>query len=377
MRNRIVMWIKKEMVLIIAGSAAMFSMLFHRPDRSYMEYIDYRVLVLLFCLMAVVAGLQKNGVFTRLALYILKGVKTTRSMCFYPIMLCFFTSMWITNDVALITFVPFSILLLDMAGRNKYMTYVIVMETVAANLGSMLTPVGNPQNLYLYSHYGINGREFLEITLPVVVLSFLILIVISLFVGKERICISKEDLKRMPSVKSAEGNRKETLLYFGLFLVCLGTVLHFVDYRITLVIVLAVVAVLDKRVLKGVDYSLLLTFVCFFVFVGNLSNMGAVKFFLSKLIQSRELISAILLSQVISNVPAAVLLSNFTSAGKKLVLGTNIGGLGTIVASLASLISYRFYIITKEASPVKYLAVFSAFNMGILLVLYCAVHWFY
>lgn len=368
MRKIILQWIKKEMVLVIAGIAALLSMLFVVPSIEYMQYIDYRVLALLFCLMAVVAGLQKNGVFLVLSKKVISGVKTTRSMCYILILLCFFSSMWITNDVALITFVPFSILILNLTGQNKYLSYVIVMQSVAANLGSMLTPVGNPQNLYLYSFYHVDSIEFLKITLPFVIVSFIIISIISMFIKSESITMDKEN-ETKPFDEKIKLNKSHTVVYFSLFILCLGSVLHVVDYRITLIIVLSMIGIMDKSIFAKVDYYLLLTFVCFFIFVGNIGKIDSVCMLITETIKGRELLSSILLSQIISNVPAAVLLSNFTQDTKSLILGTNIGGLGTIIASLASLISFKFYCKTENSKPLKYLGIFTVTNVLILIIL--------
>jgi len=323
--------------------------------------------------MAVIAGLQKNGVFMLLSEQLLKGVKTTRGMCNILILLCFFSSMWITNDVALITFVPFSILILNLAGKNKYLIYVIVMQTIAANLGSILTPVGNPQNLYLYSYYHVNSIEFLKITLPLVMVSLVIIGFISLFVKREKLTLLQGRVKEVAVTGVFEKiqviRKSHTIIYLLLFILCIGTVIDLVDYQITFIIVLIVIGLLDKKVFHMVDYSLLLTFVCFFIFVGNLGNIETVQLFIANMIKTREIIASILLSQIISNVPAAVLLSNFTEDSTSLIVGTNIGGLGTIIASLASLISYKIYCKTDNAKPVKYLGVFTVANVGILFIL--------
>lgn len=370
MKQKIIYWLKKETVLIIAGVAAILSMLFVPPSSLYLEYIDYRVLALLFCLMAVVTGLQKNGVFIILSRKMLKGVKTIRGLCYVLVLLCFFSSMWITNDVALITFVPFAILILQSVNQSKYSIYVIVMQTVAANLGSMLTPVGNPQNLYLYTYYKVGGTEFLWITLPITVGAFLLISVISFFIKADNIYVPYEQEGNMTTDPSKIQKKYSTISYFILFILCLGTVLHFIDYRITLILVILFILFLDKSIFRNIDYSLLLTFVCFFIFIGNLGSMETIRTFISKSISNRELLSTVLISQFISNVPAAVLLSNFTTEYKSLIVGTNLGGLGTLIASLASLISYKFYCKTENAKPVRYLLRFSEVNIGMLVILY-------
>lgn len=360
-------FIKSEAVLCIAGFIAVISMFFTPPSVEYLSYIDFRVLALLFCLMAVVAGFNKTGLFILLSEKLLHRTKNTRSLSYVLIMLCFFTSMWITNDVALITFVPFAILLLTMTKQMKLLIFVIVMQTIAANLGSMLTPVGNPQNLYLYSYYNIPIKDFLLITLPITFVSFLLLSVSVLLIRKEPLTLVKmiKDTAK-PQKKSSS---YLIALYGFLFLICLFSVLRFIDYRITLAIVLLGIIVFDRTIVKKIDYALLLTFICFFVFVGNFGNISVINDFLARLLKGKEIVISVLVSQGISNVPAAVLLSAFTDNWKALVLGTNVGGLGTLVASLASLISYKLYCKSAESRPGKYLAVFTIYNIIFLIVI--------
>lgn len=340
-------------------------MFFVPPSKEYFSYIDFRVLCLLFCLMAVIAGFNKTGVFLLLSKKLLHKVSTTRSLCYVLIMLCFFTSMWITNDVALITFVPFTILLLAMTGQSKHLIYVIVLQTIAANLGSILTPIGNPQNLYLYSYYKVPIIEFFRITLPITLISFVLLSSTVLLIKKETLIFTQPRNEKINTVHWFNIG-----FYSILFLFCLCSVLHLIDYRTTLIIVILCTLVFDRNTLKSVDYSLLLTFLCFFIFVGNIGNITMIQDYLANLIKARELLVSIILSQGISNVPAAVLLSTFTKDYKALILGTNLGGLGTLVASLASLISYKFYCKTKDAKPLKYLCIFTLYNF-ILLALLC------
>lgn len=388
MLQKINQFFKKERVLVIAAVFAVFTMFLVKPSKAYIGYLDFRVLALLFSLMAVVAGLQKNGVFLRLSERLLLRVKSVRGMCYVLILLCFFSSMWITNDVALITFVPFAVLMLKLTGRENDMIYVIVMQTIAANLGSMLTPVGNPQNLYLYSFYHLKELDFFGITVPYVLFSFIILSLISLIIKKEPInqldysafgqkILQSElnvkaagiDVNPLTEYRTSKGNTLHIVMLAILFLLCLGTVMHLIDYRLTLGVVILVIGFLDRKIFGMVDYSLLLTFVCFFIFSGNLGNVKAINLFISKAIESREVLASILLSQIISNVPAAVLLSNFTKNAEHLIIGTNLGGLGTIIASLASLISYRIYLKTEKPLFVKYLALFTLANVGILILL--------
>ncbi|MDF2951569.1 MAG: ybiR [Anaerocolumna sp.] len=355
--------LKSDLVLIIAATLALLSMLFVAPSINYINYIDFRVLSLLFCLMAVVAGFNKTGVFLHLSRKLLNQVSHLRALAFVLFLLCFFSSMWITNDVALITFVPFTLMLLGLTGQTSSMIYIIVMETIAANLGSMLTPVGNPQNLYLYSYYNISFGEFIITVLPFTVISLLVL-------GLSVLAIKKEPLSfELPATDDLSSQSRGIAIYTFLFVVCIMSVLHFIDYPVALVIVLLCNCAYDRKVLRKVDYGLLLTFVCFFLFIGNLGSLEVIKNFISTILIGRELIVSTLLSQVISNVPAAVLLSTFTSDYKSLLIGTNLGGLGTLIASLASLISFKFYCKTQNAQPIKYLITFTGINFLFLILL--------
>ncbi len=370
-RTQLFAFIQKEAVLCIAGIAAIFTMLFVPPTIGYLSYIDFRVLGLLFCLMAVISGFNKTGVFVLLSEKMLMRVANVRSITMVLVLLCFFSSMWITNDVALITFVPFAILILTMTGHTQHLIKIIVLQTIAANLGSMLTPVGNPQNLFLYSEYNITMTEFLRITFPFTLISLVLVCIAVMFIPKEHISFTLSDTQ-----KSDKHKPYTIALYSGLFLVCLACVLRFIDYRITLLIVFLCVLTFDHRVLKRIDYSLLLTFVCFFIFVGNIGSIPMIRDFLASLLYQREFIISVLTSQLISNVPAAVLLSSFTDDYKAIILGTDIGGLGTLVASLASLISYKFYCRTPGADAKKFLGSFTVYNL-IFLILLCLSYYLF
>lgn len=356
--QKLILFITAETVLCVFGTAAIITMFFVKPSADYISYLDFRVLALLFCLMAVVAGFNKTGVFLQLSEKLLKKVVGARSLSFVLIMLCFFSSMWITNDVALITFVPFAIMILNIAGQSKYIIRVVVLQTIAANLGSMLTPIGNPQNLYLYTFYNIPILEFLKITFPYTAVSFILLIITILIIKKEPLEFDK------PEEMAYDRKQKYTVaMYCTLFVICLVCVLRLLDYRITFIIILIAILLFDRKVLRKVDYALLLTFIFFFIFVGNLSHIPAVKEFFADLLAGKELGISIVASQIISNVPSAVLISGFTDHYKSLILGTDIGGLGTLVASLASLISYKIYCRTVEAKPRKYLGTFTIYNV--------------
>lgn len=357
--------LKQEAVLVTAFLCAVLTMFFVPPSSAYLDYIDFRVLALLFCLMVVVAGAQSCGLFEVLAQRLLSGSKSVRYLCLLLILMPFFGSMLITNDVALLAFVPFAIVVLNLIGRPQDLILVITAQTLAANLGSMATPIGNPQNLFLYSKFHISISSFLAAMLPYTLLSLVGLALMVLLFKKESIEVHFDTLKTI-------SNPRQVVLMSVLFLLCLLSVLHLVHYGIVLAVVLASMVLFAKELFRKADYSLLATFVFFFICAGNIGQMDLIRNFLTSMMDKSSLVSSVLASQVISNVPAAVLLSGFTEQWKELLVGVNVGGLGTLIASLASLISFKLYLKTPGARPFKYLGVFTAANAAGLLVLMAA-----
>lgn len=378
---------QKETVCCIAFLLAVISIFFVSPSKNYISYIDFRVLALLFCLMAVVRGFSSIGVFTRLGTMLLTHVHSLRMLSALFIFLCFFFSMLITNDVALITFVPFTILVLSMAEQKKFLIPVIVLETIAANLGSMLTPLGNPQNLYLYTISGLSIGAFVRIMLPYSFVSAILLLIFILFLPKDTVStataantanstntVTASNTSNVicEAVKARKNPRILFTAYLILFLLCLLTVLHILPYQIMFLLVLTGFLLLDYRVLKDVDYFLLLTFLCFFIFIGNMKQISLVHELISKLLVHHEVLMGIGASQIISNVPAAILLSGFTDDYSALLIGVNLGGLGTLIASLASLISFKFYTNSEGSDTKRFLGIFTLYNvifLGVLFVL--------
>ena len=357
-------FIRREPVLILATLAALLSCLFVPPDRAYWGYLDLRTLALLYCLMVVVAGLRQAGLFSHLAHLLCRRAGSLRAMGILLVLLCFFSSMLITNDVALLTFVPFAVVVLGLAGQKKALIRVVVLQTVAANLGSMLTPVGNPQNLYLYSHYDLGMGDFLAITGPIWLLSLLLILGACLLLPREPVQVF---LGEAPGLV-----KRELWLHLALFALCLLTVLRLLPWPWMLGGVMLALLILDRKTLLRADFMLLLTFVAFFVFAGNLARIDAVVRVLNRLLEGREYWTGLLASQVISNVPAALMLSGFTDKAAALLLGVNVGGLGTPIASLASLISLKLYSGSPEAHTGRYLLVFSLLNLLLLAVLSAA-----
>lgn len=351
-----------EPVLSASLVCAVISMFFAPPSAAYPGYIDTRVLILLFCLMAVVSGMQKYGVFDLLAQKLLAGRHALRTIVLLLTLLPFFTSMAITNDVALITFVPFAILVLGLVGQRALLIPVIVLQTVAANLGSMVTPVGNPQNLFLYASYELSAGQFFGVVLPFALVSLVGVATLALC---RKSCILQVSFAEPKQI--ADGKR---VTFFGvLFILCLLTVFHVLPDLALLGLVCLSLLLIDRDIFRRIDYGLLLTFVCFFLFAGNIGSLGGVRTNLQNIVGSSPLLASLAASQIISNVPAAVLLRSFTENWQALLLGVNIGGLGTPIASLASLISFRFYAHTPEAKPGRYLAWFTLINVVSLVIL--------
>lgn len=353
-------FIKKETVLCVAVVLAFISCFANPPSAEYISFIDFRTLGLLLALMAVMKGFQESGLFSYLAASLLRLTKSIQQTCAVLIFLCFFSSMIITNDVALITFVPFAIEVLSKAGRKKAIILTVVLQTIAANLGSMLTPIGNPQNLYLYSLSGMSLGDMLSLMLPYTAISFILLAICLLFFKAEK--IASDIHVEAPAIKSLS-------IYILLFVVCMLTVAQVLHYLVTLTIVIAVILIFDRSILKKVDYSLLLTFVGFFIFVGNMGCIDFINNTLRNMIGGNEVLVSVATSQVISNVPAAILLSGFTDKIDLLIVGTNLGGLGTLIASMASLISYKYVAGFDNNMKGKYFLTFTGFNVIFLAVM--------
>ncbi len=352
-------------VLMISCVLAVVSMVWNPPTKEYLEFIDVRVICLLFALMAVVAGFGEEGIFAELAEKLVRKAGNLRTLAYTMIGLCFFSSMFITNDVALITFVPMTILMIS-GSEPKYMIRMIVLETIASNVGSMLLPLGNPQSLYIYGRYQMQLTEFMAIMLPFWVASLIITILLIR-------CLFPKEVVGTSSFENGTSicpkNGKKIVIYVILFIIAVCGVVRLIPYGVVTGIVILVLLFMEPRILKKVDYGLLFTFLFFFIFVGNLSRIEVVQDVIRQVLQGHETVATVLVSQVISNVPAALMLSGFTQAGEELLIGVNIGSLGTLIASMASLISYKFYRRVENNSAKKYLTCFTGWNLFVLIIL--------
>ena len=351
---------KKETVLCAAWLLAIVSCFAVRPDREYLSYVDLRTLGILWSLMIIMQGLRKNGVFDRMSGFLLGRTDRIWKLAAVLVGLCFFSSMFITNDVSLITFVPFAVMILESAEKTELLIPVIVLQTLAANLGSMLTPIGNPQNLYLYGISGMSVTEFMGVMLPYSLLSLVMLIIGLLLIPGKAAPVKPPEPEATGKKAAGKGR---TAVYAILFILSLTTVFRVVPYYITAGLVLISVLIIDRKLILRADYALLLTFVGFFIFTGNIHRIPALSDAVSNMLRGNEVIFSAAASQVISNVPAALLLADFTDNLRGLLIGVNIGGLGTLIASMASLISYKAYAGVKGAKKGRYMLIFTAANV--------------
>lgn len=370
----VVAFVKKETVLSVAIVLAGISMFIITPDEEYISYIDFRTLGILFSLMAIVAGLQKIRVFDCLANRMLRRAKGVTGIVTSLVLLCFFMSMFITNDVALITFVPLTIIIMrqfESEIRSSWMIKTVVMQTIAANLGSMLTPIGNPQNLYLYGKSQIHIAEFVHLMLPYT-LAALVLLLIWIGIAGARYKKTDKGKQEFQTECPSDGERipiRSLVIYLLLFVLSLLAVAHILPFWIPMLLVLIYTGIRDRDVLGRVDYSLLGTFLALFIFIGNLGRIPAFSSFLENFMLGRATLAAVLASQVMSNVPAAVLLSGFTDKYEALIVGTNLGGLGTLIASMASLISFKYIAEEDVTLRGRYLFAFTGANVIFLIIL--------
>ncbi len=353
---------RRNAVMMIALAAAAATTLFVPPDRAWLEYFDFKTLTCLFCVLAVVSALKNIRFFSILAKRTVILFKNARLCILALVWITFLGSMLIANDMALLTFLPLGYFVLASTGKEKYMAFTFIMQNIAANLGGMLTPFGNPQNLYLYTRFSIPNGEFLRVMAPPFLLAVvLITLCCVIFVKPEPLSLKDDEPFAL--------DHRKTALYLALFALAIAIVFRGIPYWIGLIVIPAVLFFADRKALAAVDYPLLLTFVFFFIFSGNLSRIPAVRGFFSSFLDKNTLVFSTLSCQCISNVPSAILLSRFTENWRDLLVGVNIGGAGTLIASLASLITFREYLRHNPGKTASYIAEFSAFNFAFLGIL--------
>ena len=354
-------FLKENVVLLVAIAAALITSFIVPPDEEYLGYFDFKTLSCLFCVLAVVCALRNIRFFYTLAKAIVRKFKNAKSAILVLVYITFIGSMLIANDMALLTFLPLGYFILHTTGKEKYMAFTFIMQNIAANLGGMLTPFGNPQNLYLYSKFNIPDAEFVSIMFPPFIVAVVLITACCLiFVKSEPLEIHE---------KAAELPIAKTVIYLLLFTFSILIVFKFVPYQLGLIIIPLALLFLDRQALLQVDYGLLFTFVFFFIFSGNMSRIDAVRDFFSMLLEKNTLFFSALSCQVISNVPSAILLSQFTENYRELLLGVNIGGVGTLIASLASLITFKEYTKQDPKHTLGYIVKFTAFNFAFLIIL--------
>ena len=346
--------------MLIALFAALITCFFVPPDEVYGTYFDFKTLACLFSVLAVVCALKNINFFYILARKIVKCFKTAKLAILALVYITFIGSMLIANDMALLTFLPLGYLILTVTHNEKLMAFTFIMQNIAANLGGMLTPFGNPQNLYLYTKFEIPNGEFVKIMAPPFIISIIIITVCCLFVKNTPLEIADEDVSI---------DKKKSIIYLLLFALSIAIVFRGIPYFVGLIVIPIALFFLDKKALKDVDYPLLFTFCFFFIFSGNMARIEAVREFFSFLLSKNTLVFSILSCQFISNVPSAILLSQFTTNYPELLLGVNIGGAGTIIASLASLITFREYLKHNPGKSWRYIGLFSIFNFGFVFIL--------
>ena len=318
---------KKETVFSISVILAVISCFFVKPTISYFNYINWDTIILLFAIMLFVEVLKNLSVFEILVRKLLFKVKNTRGLVLFLVFTCFFSSIFITNDVSLIIFVPFTLLALKKVDRLDLIVLTVSLETIAANVGCMVLPIGAPHNIVMYTVSKIPFESFFLLLLPYVIVSVIFLILLSFFIPKENIAL--------PNMGKIEFDRQN---FF-------------------------------KRVFAGIDYYLLLTFIALFILIGNLENIAFFNLLFKKWIIGNEVLCGVILSQFISNVPAAMLLSGFSVNYEAIIIGINIGGFGTLIASMANLISYKILVHEYGEFKIKYLILFTVLNVILLIIL--------
>lgn len=358
--------VRRDPVLAAAVVLAALSCAVVPPDAGYLDYIDLRTIGMLFSLMVIMAGLTRLGVFTAVCRCLLAVARSPRRLSLVLSLLAFFSSMLITNDVALVTFVPLALLALRPLGSERLTCFTVVMMTVAANLGSMFTPVGNPQNLYLYSASHLSLSGFLLLMLPYTVAALVLIVLSVLFFARVPVDLPGAE---EPGADAAGIPWARIAPWAVAFVFALLSVARILPFQVAVVVTVAIGLVADRGAIAHIDYALLATFVAFFVFVGNMGRVEAVDALIAQMVEGHELAVSVAASQVLSNVPAAILLSGFTSNWSALIVGVNLGGLGTLIASMASLISYKQVALALPRAKGRYLALFTAWNLVFLVAL--------
>lgn len=360
MKDKIINFIKKEVVLTIAIFLAIATCFLVPVDKEYFNYLDYNTLICLFSMLAVVAGLKSTNVFDVTAKRIIKFLHTRRAVIYFLVFGTFFFDMIVANDMSLITFLPLTYIILHSTRNDKYLAVTFVLQTIAANMGGMITPYGNPQNLYLYSYYNIGTIEFFSILLKQSIVVAVLLFICCSFI--------KNDHLRLKNDLATYVNKKKLIVYVLLFIMVILSIFRFIPYLLTLFVVTVTILIMDKKRFKEIDYALIATFFVFFIFSGNMARISGIKEFISGIVVNNTLIAGIISCQFISNVPTAIFLSKFTTNYSELLISVNVGSLGILISSLASLITLKEYLKHRPKGFWKYLGIFTFFNTLFLII---------
>lgn len=360
-KEKIFNFIKNETVLSVAIILAIITCFFVPIDKEYLSYFDYNTLICLFCMLAVVAGLKSTNIFELISRKMIGLFHNRRAVIYSLVFGTFFFDMIIANDMSLITFLPLTYIVLHSTKNDKYLAFTFIMQTIAANMGGMITPYGNPQNLYLYSYYNIPTSEFFSILLIQTITVAVLLWICCSFINNEPLKLRKNSRIII--------NKDKMYIYIALFVLVILTIFRIIPYMITFIIVILTILITDRKRFKQVDYALIATFFVFFVFSGNIARISAIKEFISDIVVKNTLIAGIISCQFISNVPTAIFLSKFTTNYHDLLISVNIGSLGIIISSLASLITLKEFLKHQPKNFWKYLGMFTLFNTMFLLIL--------
>ena len=360
-KNAIWNFAKKEVVLSIAIVAMILTMFFVPIDKEYLGYFEYKTLVALFCMLAVVAGLKNTNIFELVSKKLIGLFKTRRAVIYCLIYGTFFFDMIVANDMSLITFLPLTFIVLHSTGNDKYLAFTFIMQTIAANMGGMITPYGNPQNLYLYSYFNIPTLEFFGVLLIQSITVAVLLYLGCLFIKNDKLSLKNDE--------KFEIKKKELIVYGILFVFVILSIFRVVPHLVTLALVILAVFIVDRERFKYVDYALLATFCVFFVFSGNIARIPAIKEFIASIVEDNTLIAGIVSCQFISNVPTAIFLSKFTENYRDLLVAVNVGSLGIIISSLASLITLKEFLKHQPENFKKYMGLFTLVNTIFLVIL--------
>ena len=366
---------KKEVMLSVSLLVAVASLFITPPSRELLHDINWRTLATLFMLLSVLEGFKSENIFAPL-IKRTKNLSTMKNLTIFFVFCVFFSSMFVTNDVSLIIFVPLTIILFRAGGKEQYILPVLTFENIAAIRGSLLMPFGSPQNLFLYAKSGISTPDFIKMMLPLWIFSaFLLLIFIFLLYKKD--LGEKIEIKELPQNNDDRKlHHKRRIMYQVLFVIVVASIVtrtHY--YPVVLGLVFITLLIGDRKILVKTDYVLLLTFLCFFTFSSSICRHPAISGFLERSVAGHEYIWSILLSQVISNVPASIVLYPFSTNLRALLYGLDSAGLCSLIGSLASVINLRLYMREYPGKVFAFIKTFTWISLAFFAVVVLPQLW--